>query len=161
LPVCRNVRLAVERAVRDREAAQVDPAFAFEFNEARAEKVCRFLELFPHTKGRWAAARTPFVLEPWQAWAVCELFGWVRKKDGLGRFRKALVMLPRKAGKAELAARIALYMLAADGEHGAEVYSGATTERQAMEVFRPALQMAQSTPAFLAHYSVTAFKQSI
>jgi hypothetical protein len=49
-------------------------------------------------------------------------------------------------------------MLAADGEHGAEVYSGATTEKQAWEVFRPALLMAKATPMFLEHHGVQPFK---
>ena len=51
-------------------------------------------------------------------------------------------------------------MLAADGEHGAEVYSGATTREQAWEVFRPALLMAKATPAFFERYGVVPFKQS-
>lgn len=154
------VKLACERAKRDL-AASADPDYPFEFDAAKAERVCRFVKAFPHTKGKWAAKREPFVLQLFQSFIICQLFGWVRKKDGLRRFRKALVMLPRKSGKSDLAARIGLYMFAADGEFGAEVYSGATTEKQAWEVFRPALLMSKATPAFLERFGVQTFKQSI
>ena len=157
---CRWVKLACERSRRDLEASQ-EPDYPYRFDPAKAERVCRFLELFPHSKGKWAAQREPFILEGFQAYLTCELFGWVRKRDDLRRFRKALLLVPRKNGKSDWAARVGLYMLAADGEYGAEVYSGATTEKQAWEVFRPALLMAKATPAFLEHYGVQPFKQSI
>jgi phage terminase large subunit-like protein len=159
-PVCRWVRLACERSRRDREASAAAD-YPYAFDPAKAERVCRFLELFPHTKGRWAAQREPFALQPWQAFMVTEVFGWVRKRGGARRFRKALLLVPRKNGKSDLAARVGLYMMAADGDHGAEVYSGATTEKQAWEVFRPALLMAKATPRFLEHYGVQTFKQSM
>ena len=158
--VCRWVKLACERSRRDLEASQ-EPDCPYRFDPAKAERVCRFLELFPHSKGKWAAQREPFILEGFQAYLTCELFGWVRKRDDLRRFRKALLLVPRKNGKSDWAARVGLYMLAADGEYGAEVYSGATTEKQAWEVFRPALLMAKATPTFLEHYGVQPFKQSI
>src|SRR5574337_81961 len=56
----------------------------------------------------------------------------------------------------KMASVIGLYMLALDDEFGAEVYSGATSEYQAMEVFRPALLMARITPKFLQRYGVSA-----
>ncbi|MDE2442523.1 MAG: terminase large subunit, partial [Betaproteobacteria bacterium] len=62
--------------------------------------------------------------------------------------------VPRKNAKSTLAAVIGNYMLAVDGEYGAEVYSGATSQDQAMEVFRPALLMARATPRFCQAYGV-------
>ena len=85
---------------------------------------------------------------------VCSIFGWLRKADDLRRFRKALLLVPRKNGKSQIAAAIGLYMLAVDGEHGAEIYSGATTEKQAWEVFRPARLMAQKSEAFRDQFGV-------
>jgi phage terminase large subunit-like protein len=78
------------------------------------------------------------VLQPWQVFIVC---GAVRLGEGATatrRFSLAYIEVPRKNGKSQLAAGIGLYMFACDGEFGAEVYSGATTEKQAHEVFRPA-----------------------
>ena len=62
--------------------------------------------------------------------------------------------IPRKNGKSILAAGIGLYMLTADGEFGAEVYAGATTEKQAWEVFKPAKLMMQRSEKFAARLGV-------
>lgn len=153
-PSNRWIRLACERHVRDMARAD-DPAFPYTFDAKRAERAIRFIELMPHTKGRWAAKRERLILDPWQRFFVASVFGWVHKATGLRRFRVADLYVPRKNGKSALAAGIGNYMLAADGEFGAEVYSGATTQKQAWEVFRPALQMAQRTPAFRRQYGVT------
>ena len=163
IDVCRQVRQACERSWRDRHAAAKRQS-PYRFNAARAEAVCSILEQFPHTKGAWAARRQRFELEPWQCYFVTELFGWVYRAGRLAgkrRFRKALAMMPRKSGKSDLVARIGLFMFACDGEHGAEVYSGATSEKQAWEVFRPALLMTKATPEFVEHCGVETFKQSM
>ena len=159
VPACKWVRLACKRH-RDDLKASKRKDYPYRFDAAKAQRACSFVTKLPHTKGRWAAQREPFILQGWQAFIVCSLFGWLRKRDGLRRFRKAYLKIPRKNGKSDLAARIGLYMFAADGEHGAEVYSGATSEKQAWEVFRPALGMARM-PAFAERYGVQTFKQSI
>lgn len=147
------IRLACQRHLDDLDW-QGDEGFAFRFDPKKGAKVCAFIENLPHTKGKWAAKRERLKLEPWQVFFIMVAFGWLRKKDGLRRYRKVLLLVPRKNGKSALAAGIGLYMLCADGEHGAEVYSGATTEKQALEVFRPARLMAQKSPALLSHFGV-------
>ena len=82
-------------------------------------------------------------LAPWQAFVVGSLFGWQRG-DGLRRFRTAYCAVPRKNGKSTLSAGIALYLLVADGEQGAEIYSAATTRDQARIVFDEAKRMVSS-----------------
>lgn len=148
---CKWIRLACERHRRDREAKA---SFPYRFDSDKAERACKFAELFPHVKGRWAAKQERLTLEPWQCFALGSMFGWVHKKTGMRRFRKARLYLPRKNGKSLLVAPVGLYMLTADGEPGAEVYSGATTEKQAWEVFGPARQMAKLVPDFTAAYGV-------
>jgi phage terminase large subunit-like protein len=108
----------------------------------------------PHTKGKWARGGARIHLEPWQVFFLMVLFAWVHAETHLRRFTKAYLCVPRKNGKSIIAAGIGLYMFAADGEHGAEVYSGATTEKQAWEVFRPARLMAEKTPEFLEQFGV-------
>lgn len=120
-----------------------------------AERICKFAELMPHIKGDWAARGQLIKLERWQVFILASIFGWVNKLTGKRRFRIADVIVPRKNAKSTLAAVIGLYMLAVDGEFGAEVYSGATSQDQAMEVFRPALLMARSTPRFCQAYGIT------
>lgn len=122
--------------------------FPFRFDAEKAARPCRFIEKLPHSKGRWAAKKETIRLEPWQVWILCATFGWVGKADGLRRFRRLFLVVPRKNGKSAISAGIGLYMLCADGEFGAEVYSGATNEKQAWEVFRPAQLMAQRTPGY-------------
>lgn len=150
---CRFVRLACQRHLDDL-ARQERPRFAYRFDVAAADRVCRFLELLPHVKGNWALRAERIKLEDWQCFIVCVAFGWVRKSDGRRRFRRGYVEVPRKNAKSTLSAGLGLYMLAADGEHGAEVYSGAGTEKQAHEVFAPARLMARNTAALCAELGI-------
>lgn len=108
----------------------------------RFERFCaRYLR---HMKGRWAGQ--PFELEPWQAEEISRpLFGMVDPKTGRRWYREALIGLPRKNGKSELAAAVALYMLVADGEYGAEIYSLAADKKQASLVFKTASDMVKAS----------------
>ncbi len=94
---CKWIRLACERHRRDREAKA---SYPYRFDAARAERACKFAELFPHVKGRWAANHENLRLEPWQCFFYGSIFGWVHKKTGLRRFRKVRLYVPRKNGKA-------------------------------------------------------------
>lgn len=154
MPACKWVRLACQRHLDDLARAK-DKAYPYRFDTEQAERVCRFVELLPHTKGKWAAKGDRITLEPWQCFKTVVIFGWLRKADGYRRFRKALILEPRKNGKSIWAAAIGLYMLTMDGEHGAEVYSGATNERQAWEVFRPARIMALRSPQLCSAVGLT------
>ena len=147
------VRLACERHLHDLKEQKSDK-FPFYFDSDAAEKAVKFIELMPHTKGKWALERKTLMLEPWQKFFVANVFGWKKKKNGLRRYRRALLWVPRKNGKSAIAAGIGLYMLTADGEYGADVYSGATTEKQAWEVFKPAQLMAKKTPALCEAYGI-------
>lgn len=153
LPNCQWIKLACSRYLSDRKR-EASPEWEYRFDHAKAERVCRFLELFPHSKGDWANKREPFRLESWQCFILCNVFGWVSKSDGLRRFRYSMVVVPRKNGKSALSAPVGLFMFASDGEYGAEVFSGATSQDQALEVFRPARILALNQPAFRAQYGV-------
>ena len=137
IPACKTVQLACQRHVAD----LARDGWAYRFDRAKADRVCRLAELLPHVKGKWAANAELIVLQPWQIFILCSIFGWVKVSTGTRRFSLAYIEVGRKNAKSILAAIIGLYMFACDGEFGAEVYSGATTEHQAMEVFRPAAQM--------------------
>jgi phage terminase large subunit-like protein len=146
---CKWVRLACQRHRDD-----LKREWQYRFDPAKGARVCKFVEQFQHTKGEWASKRENLILQPWQCFILSTLFGWVRADNGKRRFRKAMIVVPRKGGKSILSAATGLYMLAADGEAGSEVYCGATSEKQAWEVFRPAKLMAQQNPAFLKHFGV-------
>lgn len=153
VPACLYVRQAAQRHLDDLAAAKRRD-FPFRFDADAVNRVCAFIELMPHTKGRWAQNGEHIVLEDWQCFVVGVPFGWKRKDTGARRFRRTYVEVPRKNAKSTTTAALGLYMFAADGEHGAEVYSGATTEKQAWEVFGPARLMAKKTPEFQAAYGV-------
>lgn len=161
VPAGPYVVLAAKRHIDDLVRQDSSFEFPYHYDAAVANRVCRFIETLPHTKGRWAAGRERICLQPWQCFLVCGLFGWLRNEDLLRRFRKAYWEIPRKNGKSLLAAAIGLYMTMHDNEYGAEVYSGATTEKQAWEVFRPARQMALKTPLLLSHFGVEVWAKTI
>lgn len=139
IPACRFVKAAVRRHLNDLKQ-QSKKSFPYRFDERKGNRVCNFIEKLPHIKGKWAGQ--PIKLEPWQKFILTTLFGWVRKSDGYRRFRELYLEVPRKNAKSTIAAGIGLYMFTEDGEPGSEVYSGATTEKQAWEVFKPARLMA-------------------
>jgi phage terminase large subunit-like protein len=145
----RYVKLACKRFLDDLERK-----WQYEFDPERANRAVRLMELLPHTKGKWAAKNERLILEPWQHFIECNIFGWVHKETQLRRFRESYEEVPRKNGKsARLAAR-GVYLFAADGEAGAEVYSGATTEKQAHEIFRPAWQMVQKSSGLRDRFGI-------
>lgn len=163
IPSSKFHRLACQRHLTDLARAELggraytwNPELTdYEGRQYRpAERICKFVQLLPHIKGDWAARRQRIKLEPPQIFILASIFGWINAETGKRRFREADVFIPRKNAKSTLAAGIGLYMLAADGEYGAEVYSGATSQDQAMEVFRPALLMARATPGYLSRYGV-------
>jgi phage terminase large subunit-like protein len=166
VPASRYQRLACARHLRDLErAASNDPSFPYAFNPELlnpqtkkpyfpAQRVCQFAELLPHVKGDWASRGELIVLQPWQVLVLVSIFGWINTTTLKRRFRKADLFVPRKNAKSALAAIIGLYLFSADFEYGAEVYSGATSEKQAGEVFVPAQKMAQAKPEYRAKFSV-------
>lgn len=161
---CKWHRLACQRHLTDLQRSADNPAWSYVFNPELtdsagksyrpAERICRFAQLMPHIKGDWAARRQLIRLERWQVFILASIFGWVHRETSKRRFRVADLFIPRKNAKSTLAAVIGLFMLSVDDEFGAEVYSGATTQDQAMEVFRPALLMARATPRYLQAYGV-------
>jgi len=117
------------------------PKSPYYFDNKEATKAELFFRDFlVHVKGEWAG--TPLELLPWQKKLVRNMFGWKRREDGTRKYRQVYIEVPRKNGKSTMCAGIALYMLFADGEEGAEVYSAAADREQAHIVFDMARQMA-------------------
>ena len=114
------------------------------YDKAQADYVVAFIECLCHTKGRWAGK--PFYLMPWQEQIVRDIFGTL-KKDGHRQFSTAYIEIPKKNGKSELAAAIALYLLFGDGEASPEVYGAAADRAQASIVMDVAATMTKMTPA--------------
>jgi phage terminase large subunit-like protein len=137
---CQWVRLACERHVRDMHDG-ADRGITFDWDAAN--KVIAFCSLLKQSKGEWAGQ--PLQLEPWEQFILASIFGW-KRHDGTRRFRTAILEVARKNGKSTIAAAVGLYMLVADGEGGAEVYSAATKREQAQISHSEATRMAKSSP---------------
>lgn len=150
IPASRFVKAACKRQIDDLKRWKAKGS-AYRFDTARANKVCRFIELLPHIKGPKAGEL--IVLEPWQVFILTTVYGWI-KADGTRRFRRVYIEVPRGNGKSALSSGVGLYMLCADAEGGAEVYSFATTRDQAKIVFGDAQNMARRTPGLRSHFGV-------
>lgn len=130
-----SVRASCRRHLEDLERDDVS------FDEAAADRVCRFFEEELRLGGGQFEDK-PFVLHPSQRFKLGCLFGW-KKLDGFRRFRRAYIEESKGGGKTPLSAGIGLYGFLADGEAGAQVYSAATTKDQADILFQDAVSMAQ------------------
>lgn len=157
---CQYVKQSCQRHLDDIEKAK-DPCWPYRFDKNKAERFCRFAQLMPHTKGEWARRKLKIKLEPWQTFIFCVVFGWVKKRDGFRRFTEAYIEVPRKNGKSLIAAAVGHYMFCADNEFGAEVYCGATTEKQAWKVFEPALMIAKKLPSLRSKFQIKIWAQKI
>lgn len=114
------------------------------YDKAAADYAVNFIECLSHTKGTWAGK--PFELLDWQERIIRDLFG-VLKPNGYRQFNTAYIEIPKKNGKSELAAAIALLLTCGDGEERAEVYGCAADRQQASIVFEVAADMVRMCPA--------------
>ena len=114
------------------------------YDKDAADYAVMFIESLCHTKGTWAGK--PFELIDWQEQIIRDLFG-VLKPNGYRQFNIAYIEIPKKQGKSELAAAVALLLLCGDGEERAEVYGCAADRNQAKIVFDVAVDMVRFCPA--------------
>ena len=114
------------------------------YDEYAADYAVAFIEQLCHTKGTWAGKK--FELIDWQERIIRDLFG-VLKENGYRQFNTAYIEIPKKQGKSELAAAVALLLLCGDGEERAEVYGCAADRNQAKIVFDVAVDMVRFSPA--------------
>ncbi|MBI3223033.1 MAG: terminase large subunit, partial [Nitrosomonadales bacterium] len=160
IPACRWVQLACQRQLNDlarfkgkNSPYRFNPKLTDRSGKAYypADNLCAFIERLPHVKGPLAGE--PITLEPWQVFILTTVFGWI-KPNGKRRFRRTYIEVPRGNAKSTLSSAVALYMLTADGEGGAEVYSLATTRDQARIVFGDAQTMARKSAGFCSRFGV-------
>ena len=143
---CSRIRKQYEKLA----AATADSSGKYYFDEAAAVRPIEFIETFcKNSKGEWAGKTVH--LELFQKAFISALFGFLDKETGLRQYREALLYIARKNGKSTLLAGIALYMLLADGEPGAEVYSIATKKDQARLIYDETHNMIKQSAAIRKH----------
>ena len=108
------------------------------YNKEMADHAVSFIECLKHTDGIWHGK--PFTLIDWQEQIIRDVFG-VLKPNGYRQFNTAYIEIPKKQGKSELAAAVALLLTCGDFEDGAQVYGCAADRNQAKIVFNVAKKM--------------------
>ena len=128
------------------------------YSKEMADFAVMFIEQLCHTKGTWAGK--PFELIDWQERIIRDLFG-VLKPNGYRQFNTAYIEIPKKMGKSELAAAVALLLCCGDGEERAEVYGCAADRQQATIVFDVAADMVRMCPALNRRVKILASQKRI
>lgn len=128
------------------------------YSEERADYAVNFIQCLSHTKGTWAGKK--FELLPWQEEIIRDLFGII-KPNGYRQFNTAYIEIPKKMGKSELAAAIALLLCCGDGEERAEVYGCAADRQQATIVFDVAADVVRMCPALNRRVKILASQKRI
>jgi phage terminase large subunit-like protein len=128
------------------------------YDKAAADYAVSFIECLSHTKGTWAGK--PFELIDWQERIIRDLFG-ILKPNGYRQFNTAYVEIPKKNGKSELAAAIALLLTCGDNEERAEVYGAAADRQQASIVFDVAADMVRMCPALAKRVKILTAQKRI
>lgn len=122
-----------------------NPKGGFVFDQRKAERPIEFIERFcKHSKGEWAGK--PVKLELFQKAFISALFGFVNETTGVRKYRETMFYVARKNGKSTMLSGLALYMLIADDEPGAEIYSVASKRDQARIVFDEVMNMVKQSP---------------
>lgn len=114
------------------------------YTKSAADAAVNFIGCLRHTKGEWYGQS--FELIDWQEQIIRDLFGTL-KPNGYRQFNTAYIEIPKKQGKSELAAAVALLLTCGDYEHGGEVYGCASDRQQASIVFDVAVEMVEQCPA--------------
>lgn len=131
---CEEIKSVYERMVREMDMSDKDSSFPFWFSEETGEYVINFIETFcKHYQGDHAGELVK--LEMFQKAFIQNLFGWLEKDSNRRRFREYFFEVARRHGKSFLSGCIATYMMVADGEQGAEIYSAATKLDQAKIIY--------------------------
>jgi phage terminase large subunit-like protein len=100
---CKYVQLACQRHLQDLKKSK-SKTYPYKFDVDEANRWFKLFDMLKLWKGKWAGQN--FKLEPWQHFIVGSLFGWVEKKSGLRRFKKAYIEMARKNAKTTLMAAI-------------------------------------------------------
>ena len=128
------------------------------YDKKAADYAVSFIECLSHTKGTWAGKK--FELLDWQEQIIRDLFG-ILKPNGYRQFNTAYIEIPKKNGKSELAAAVALLLTCGDGEQRAEVYGCAADRQQASIVFDVAADMVRMCPALMKRVRILTAQKRI
>lgn len=142
--VGKKVKKIYKRLLKESE----DNSLSFYFDEEVGERPIQFIETF--CKQAEGEIGKPIKLELFQKAYIQALFGFLNRETNKRRFNETMFLVGRKNGKTTMLSAIALYMMIADGEGGAECYSVATKKDQASKAFKSACAMRSQSPEIRA-----------
>lgn len=144
---CQAHKWACKRFLDDVKRAETDDDCWFYWDDEQAKSIVKWFALLRHSKGELAG--TPIILNPWQRFVMCQLYGWRRKDTGRRRFKRSFFELSRKNSKSQLESGVSLYEISvtatANGEV-AEVYTAGTKREQSKIVFEECKLMLRGSP---------------
>lgn len=122
-------------------------SFLFYFDEVAAQRIIDWFSFLNHSKG--ILAGKPIILTDWQAFCLCNLYGWINKKTGYRRFTKGFIEVSRKNAKSQILAGCSLYEIAYNSTKNNEVneaYTAGTKKDQSKIIFEEAKLMLKGSP---------------
>lgn len=138
---------ACQRFLKDIEKEENDPGYPYVWSEEDAQGIVDWFAYLKHSKG--VLAKHPIVLNTWQKFVLCQLYGWRRKKTGYKRFKKSFVEVARKNAKSQMEAGVALYEISVQATRNDEVYEYYTAgvrRDQSKIIFNEAVLMLRGSP---------------
>lgn len=139
-PQCEFVRLAAQRFLNDLKRDDIY------FDLKEYSRLVRYYGIFKHTKGLLRGKQ--FLLRPDQEFFLGQIIAWKYRESGERRIRETYKEVAKKNGKSWEAGGMAGYFLTAFGESEAEVYSLATSEKQAGESWRAFKSMSKTNSVY-------------
>jgi len=156
IPTNKWTKLAVQRQMDD----LARPDWEYVFNEEAASLPCEFLESLTHVAGEKGGEH--FTLEPWECFFITTLFGWrLKANPRIRRFRRSFVECGKGNGKSFISSGLSLYMLACDGELGAQVITAARSADQARVVYDVSRQQVLANQELTSTFGLKAMKKAI
>jgi phage terminase large subunit-like protein len=134
----------------DWHLSEIDKSEKYIFDKEQANKYINFIEKLEFTQGKWAGNK--FNLEDWQAFFISMVFGWVHQNSGLRRFKQVTLNVPKKNGKTELGAAIAIATSFLDADERGQIFMAATTQDQAKICFDAAKAIVTRIKPLSARY---------
>jgi len=141
------LKLLIDWHLRELKTSEI-----YEYREDISLKYVNFIEKLEFTQGKWAGE--PFYLQDWQAFFVSLMFGWVRKDNGLRRFKQVTLNVPKKNGKTELGAAIALACSFLDKDQRGQIFMAATTQDQAAICFEAGKSIVKRIPNLACRFTI-------
>ena len=122
-------------------------SFPYIWDEEEAEKIVDWFSMLRHSKG--VLAGEPIVLNTWQKFNLCQLYGWRHKVTGYKRFKKSFNEVARKNAKSQMEAGVALYEIAVQATKNNETYeyyTAGTKRKQSRIILDEAELMLRGSP---------------